>query len=155
MTACLQERGSVRGIDWKPIFDEGGSYSLGHVAVDPRDPDVVWLGTGENISNRSVGYGDGVYKSKDGGETWTNVGLRDSQHIGKIIVDPHDSRIVYVAAEGPLWSSGGERSPRSHRPPIGSHRAAPRLGTGARRLAAIHTLFRCHGNRRCWCCLGA
>jgi photosystem II stability/assembly factor-like uncharacterized protein len=98
-----------RGNNWKPIFDEGGSYSLGHIAVDPRNPAVLWLGTGENISNRSVGYGDGIYKSNDGGETWTNVGLRDSQHIGKIIIHPRDSRVVYVAAEGPLWSAGGDR----------------------------------------------
>ena len=98
-----------RGNSWKPIFDEGGSYSLGYVTVDARNPNVVWLGTGENISNRSVGYGDGVYKSNDGGETWKNVGLRDSEHIGKIIIDPRDSNVVYVAAEGPLWSAGGER----------------------------------------------
>ncbi|MCH8992655.1 MAG: hypothetical protein IIA44_13040, partial [Acidobacteria bacterium] len=98
-----------RGNSWKPIFDEGGSYSLGYVTVDARNPNVVWLGTGENISNRSVGYGDGVYKSNDGGETWTNVGLRDSEHIGKIIIDPRDSNVVYVAAEGPLWSPGGDR----------------------------------------------
>ena len=98
-----------RGNTWKPIFDEGGSYSLGHVAIDTRNPDVLWLGTGENISNRSVGYGDGVYKSTDGGETWRHAGLRDSQHIGKIIIDPNDSNTVYVAAEGPLWASGGHR----------------------------------------------
>ncbi len=98
-----------RGTTWEPIFDRGGSYSLGHVAVDPRNPDVVWLGTGENISNRSVGYGDGVYQSTDGGQTWENLGLRDSQHIGKILIDPRDSDTIYVAAEGPLWSSGGDR----------------------------------------------
>lgn len=100
---------SNRGISWKPVFDNGGSYSLGHVAVDPQNPEVVWLGTGENISNRSVGYGDGIYKSNDGGESWKNVGLGDSQHIGKIIVDPRNSQVVYVAAEGPLWSPGGDR----------------------------------------------
>ena len=98
-----------RGNDWKPIFDEGGSYSLGCVTIDPGNPDVIWLGTGENSSNRSVGYGDGVYKSTDGGQSWKNMGLRDSQHIGKIVIDPRNSDIVFVAAEGPLWSPGGDR----------------------------------------------
>ena len=98
-----------RGNDWQPIFDEGGSYSLGCVMIDSRNPEVVWLGSGENISNRSVGYGDGVYKSTDGGQSWKNMGLHDSQHIGGIIVDPRDSDVVFVAAEGPLWSPGGDR----------------------------------------------
>lgn len=98
-----------RGISWLPIFDEGGSYSLGRVILDPNDSEVVWLGTGENSSNRSVGYGDGIYKSADGGETWEQMGLGDSQHIGKILIDPRNSNVVYVAAEGPLWSPGGDR----------------------------------------------
>ncbi|SMP79070.1 Sortilin, neurotensin receptor 3 [Neorhodopirellula lusitana] len=97
------------GISWKPIFDAGGSHSLGDVIVDARNPDVIWLGTGESISNRSVGFGDGIYKSNDGGTTWAQMGLSDSQHIGKIVIDPRDSNVVYVAAEGPLWSSGGDR----------------------------------------------
>ncbi len=70
---------------------------------------VVWLGTGENSSNRSVGYGDGVYKSTDGGQSWRHMGLGDSQHIGRILIDPRDSDVVFVAAEGPLWSPGGDR----------------------------------------------
>ena len=98
-----------RGNNWEPIFDEGDSYSLGCVTIDARNPDTIWLGTGENSSNRSVGYGDGVYKSLDGGQSWTCMGLGDSQHIGKILVDPRDSDVVFVAAEGPLWSSGGDR----------------------------------------------
>ncbi len=98
-----------RGNDWQAIFDNGGSYSLGCVTLDPANPEVVWLGTGENSSNRSVGYGDGVYKSTDGGKTWKNVGLPDSQHIARIIVDPRNSDVVFVAAEGPLWSPGGDR----------------------------------------------
>ncbi|UCC48811.1 MAG: glycosyl hydrolase, partial [Gemmatimonadota bacterium] len=68
-----------------------------------------WLGTGENASQRSVGYGDGVYKSLDGGRTWTNVGLQRSEHVGKILIDPRDSDVVYVAAQGPLWGPGGDR----------------------------------------------
>jgi len=98
-----------RGINWEPIFDQGGSYSLGCVTIDTRNPDVIWLGTGENSSNRSVGYGDGVYKSTDGGQSWKHMGLSDSQHIGRILVDPRDSDVVFVAAEGPLWCEGGDR----------------------------------------------
>ncbi len=97
------------GTTWQPIFDHQGSYSIGCVTLDPQNPHVVWVGTGENNSQRSVGYGDGVYKSLDGGATWTHMGLASSEHIGKIVIDPRDSDIVYVAAQGPLWSSGGDR----------------------------------------------
>lgn len=97
------------GMTFSPIFDSYGSYSIGCVAIDPSNPSVVWVGTGENNSQRSVGYGDGVYVSRDGGGTFTNVGLKDSEHIGRIVIDPRDSRVVYVAAQGPLWRSGGER----------------------------------------------
>src|SRR5262245_22931100 len=98
-----------RGVSWKTIFDNTGSYSIGCVTVDPKNSDVVWVGSGENQSQRSVGFGDGVYKSTDGGNTWTNVGLKNSEHIAKIIVDPRDSDVVYVASQGPLWSPGGDR----------------------------------------------
>ena len=98
-----------RGNTWTAIFDEYPSYSLGTVIVDPRDSDVVWLGTGENTHNRSTSYGDGVYKSADAGTTWTKVGLADSQKIQKILIDPRDSDVVYVAAAGPLWNPGGDR----------------------------------------------
>jgi len=97
------------GTTWTPVFDAQGSYSIGTVAVDPNNPLVVWVGTGENNSQRSVGYGDGVYKSTDGGRNWTNLGLKASNHIGKILIDPRNSAVVYVTAEGPLWSGGGER----------------------------------------------
>ncbi len=97
------------GTTWTPIFDHQGSYSIGCVTIDPGDPNVVWVGTGENNSQRSVGYGDGVYKSLDGGHSWTKMGLEASEHIGKIVVDPRDSDVVYVAAQGPLWSPGGDR----------------------------------------------
>ena len=79
------------------------------VTLDPSNPDVVWVGTGENVSGRHVGWGDGVYKSLDGGQSWSQMGLEKSEHIGKIVVDPRDEKVAYVAAEGPLWSSGGER----------------------------------------------
>ena len=97
------------GITWNPIFDEEASYSVGCVTLDPSNPEVVWVGTGENVSGRHVGWGDGVYRSADGGASWQQMGLEDSQHIGRILVDPRDGDVVFVAAEGPLWSSGGER----------------------------------------------
>jgi len=97
------------GTTWSPIFDQQGSYSIGCVAIDPKDPLVVWVGSGENNLQRSVSYGDGVYKSLDGGRTWENVGLKASEHIGRIVIDPRDSNVVYVAAQGPLWSAGGDR----------------------------------------------
>ena len=97
------------GATWSPVFEKEGSFSIGCLALDPRDPRVVWVGTGENNSQRSVSYGDGVYKSVDGGKSWKNVGLKDSMHIGRIAIDPRDSNVVYVAAFGPLWSPGGDR----------------------------------------------
>ncbi len=100
---------SNAGITWTPIFDQQASYSIADVTIDPNNPDVVWVGTGENVSGRHVGWGDGVYKSLDAGKTWTNMGLKKTEHIGKIVIDPRDSNRVYVAAEGPLWSAGGER----------------------------------------------
>ncbi len=97
------------GTTWQPIFDDQGSYSIGCVALDPGNPLTVWIGTGENNSQRSVGYGDGLYRSRDGGRSWEKVGLEKSEHIGKILVDPRDGDVVYVAAQGPLWASGGDR----------------------------------------------
>ena len=97
------------GITWAPIFDGQASYSIGAVTLDPKDPNVVWVGTGENNAQRSVSWGDGVYKSEDGGRTWRNVGLKQSEHVGRIVVDPRDSKVVYVAAQGPLWAEGGDR----------------------------------------------
>ncbi|MEM7584301.1 MAG: glycosyl hydrolase [Acidobacteriota bacterium] len=97
------------GTTWKTIFEDQGSYSIGCITLDPQQPEIVWLGTGENVGGRHVGYGDGVYKSLDGGESWEKVGLEASEHIGNIVVDPRDSNVVYVAAQGPLWSAGGDR----------------------------------------------
>ena len=97
------------GLTWNPVFDHQGSFSIGDVKLDPRDPAIVWVGTGENNSQRSVDYGDGVYKSEDGGKSWTNVGLKHSEHIGRIAISTKDSNTVFVAAEGPLWSPGGDR----------------------------------------------
>ncbi len=97
------------GTTWTPIFDKYASYSIGCVCLDPANPDIVWVGTGENVSGRHVGFGDGIYKSLDGGKSFKNMGLEKSEHIAKIVVDPRNSDVVFVAAEGPLWSPGGER----------------------------------------------
>jgi photosystem II stability/assembly factor-like uncharacterized protein len=98
-----------RGNTWEPIFEGYGSYSLGAVTVDPRDSNVVWLGTGENNNQRSVSFGDGIYKSTDAGKTWKRMGLENSEHIQNIVVDPRNSNHVFVTAIGPLWSAGGDR----------------------------------------------
>lgn len=97
------------GVSYKPIFDGQGSYSIGCVTIDPNQSATIWVGTGENNNQRSVGYGDGVYKSTNEGKSWKNVGLKNSEHISKIIVHPKNSDVVYVAAYGPLWSDGGDR----------------------------------------------
>ena len=94
---------------WTPIFDRYGSFSTGAIKVDPDNPEVVWLGTGENASQRSAGFGDGVYKSLDGGKSWKHAGLKNSEHIGKILIDPRNTNTVFVAAQGPLWAPGGDR----------------------------------------------
>ena len=97
------------GTTWKPIFDGEKSYSIGCVTIDPKNPLVVWVGTGENVGGRHVGYGDGIYRSSDGGKSWKNMGLKESQHISKIIVHPDSTNIVWAAAQGPLWNKGGDR----------------------------------------------
>jgi photosystem II stability/assembly factor-like uncharacterized protein len=97
------------GVTWKPLFDAQKVYSIGCITIDPNNPDVVWVGTGENVGGRHVGYGDGIYRSPDGGATWENMGLAESQHISKIIIHPNNSDIIWVAVQGPLWNQGGER----------------------------------------------
>ncbi|HTM25255.1 MAG TPA: hypothetical protein VL225_08680 [Vicinamibacterales bacterium] len=98
-----------RGTTFTPVFDDGGSFTLCCVVVDPKNSNVVWLGTGENASQRSAHFGDGIYKSTDAGKTWQRMGLAASEHIGNILIDPRNSNVVYVAAQGPLWSAGGDR----------------------------------------------
>ncbi len=97
------------GTTWQPVFDDQPSYSIGCVTIDPSNSAVIWVGTGENVGGRHVGYGDGIYRSGDGGASWQNLGLKESHHISKIIVHHENSDIVWVAAQGPLWSKGGER----------------------------------------------
>ncbi len=97
------------GTTFTPLFDDKPVYAMGCVTIDPNNTDVVWLGTGENNSQRAIGIGDGIYKSTDAGKTWENMGLKKSAHIGRIQIDPRNSDVVYVAAHGPLWGPGGER----------------------------------------------
>jgi photosystem II stability/assembly factor-like uncharacterized protein len=97
------------GITFSPIFDANRSFSIACVELAPSNPNTLWVGTGENNNQRSVAYGDGVYKSLDGGKSFVNMGLKNSEHIGNIIIHPKDENILWVAAYGPLWKSGGER----------------------------------------------
>lgn len=97
------------GITWKPLFDKQKVYSTGCVTIDPNQATTIWVGTGENVGGRHISFGDGIYRSLDGGNTWKNMGLKKSEHISKIIVHPENSDVIYVAVQGPLWTSGGER----------------------------------------------
>jgi len=97
------------GTSWTPIFDKEGSYAIGVVEIAPSDEKIIWVGTGENNAQRSVAFGDGVYKSSDGGRSWKNIGLKASGHISQIWINPKDPDVVLVAAQGPLWSEGGDR----------------------------------------------
>ncbi len=98
-----------RGINFTPIFDNYPAHNMCCIVVDPKDSNILWLGTGENKSQRSAHFGDGLYKSTDAGKTWARSGLANSEHIGKILVDPNNSNIVWVASQGPLFSAGGDR----------------------------------------------
>jgi len=97
------------GTTFKPIFDGQSVISIGDVAVAPSDPNIVWVGTGEANNSRSAYWGDGVYKSTDAGKTWKNMGLKESHHIGRIVIHPENPDIVYVAALGHLYSFNEER----------------------------------------------
>ena len=97
------------GTTWNPIFDSQKSYSIGCISMDPQNNNVLWVGTGENVGGRHVGYGDGIYKSENGGQTWSKKGLNNSEHISKIIIHPNNSDVLWVVSQGPLWSKGGDR----------------------------------------------
>jgi len=97
------------GTTFEPIFDNQSVFSIGCLAMDPNNSNVVWVGTGENNTQRNLAYGDGVYKTTDGGKSFTNMGLKTSSQIGKIMIDPRNSNVVYVAAQGQAWGPGGER----------------------------------------------
>jgi photosystem II stability/assembly factor-like uncharacterized protein len=97
------------GASWANVFDSQPTVSIGDIALNPTDPSVVWVGTGEANNRQSSSWGDGIYKSTDGGKTWKHMGLRETQHIGRIVIDPNDTDIVYVAAVGRLWGANKER----------------------------------------------
>lgn len=97
------------GTTWKPIFDKEKSYSIGCITIDPNNSSTIWVGTGENVGGRHVGFGDGIYVSHDEGKNWKNMGLKSSEHISKIMVHPENPDLVMAAVQGPLWSKGGER----------------------------------------------
>ncbi len=97
------------GTTFKPVFDKESTQSIGAIAIDPKSPKTVWVGTGESWMRNSVSVGDGVYRSADGGETWANLGLKNSEHIAKILIDPSNTDTVYVCATGKLWSDSDER----------------------------------------------
>ena len=98
-----------RGVTWEAVFEKEGTPSVGDVALSPSNPNVVWVGTGEDFNARSNSWGDGVYKSDDGGKSWKHMGLTETRHIGEVLVHPEDPDIVYVAALGSLWGAGEER----------------------------------------------
>ena len=97
------------GVTWKPLFDDKEISSMGMLAIAPSDTNIVWAGTGEPNSRNTIEPGAGVYKSTNGGETWTFMGLRETQHIGRVQIDPRNANVVYVAALGPAWKAGGDR----------------------------------------------
>ena len=97
------------GLTWTPIFENESTFTIGEIAIAPSDPDIVWVGTGEILMARSSYAGTGVFKSTDGGKTWANMGLHDSQHIGRVLIDPKDANTVYVAAIGHNFSTNAER----------------------------------------------
>ncbi|WP_460218967.1 WD40/YVTN/BNR-like repeat-containing protein [Psychroserpens sp. MEBiC05023] len=97
------------GTTWAPVFDKQTAYSIGCITIDPNNSHTIWVGTGENVGGRHVGFGDGIYVSHDDGGTWKNMGLKNSEHLSKIIVHPENPNIIWVASQGPLWSSGGQR----------------------------------------------
>lgn len=97
------------GTTWTPLFDSQAVYSTGDVTIDPSNSDIIWVGTGENNGGRHISFGDGVYKSVDGGKTWKNMGLKKSERISDIVIHPQNSDVVWVSVQGALWSKGGER----------------------------------------------
>jgi photosystem II stability/assembly factor-like uncharacterized protein len=97
------------GVTWSPSFEREATHSVGSIAIDQRNPSVVWVGTGEATNRQSSSWGDGIYKSVDGGKSWTNMGLRESRHIARVAIDPTNSDIVYVAVPGHLWGPNPER----------------------------------------------
>src|SRR6267142_2687047 len=97
------------GTTFEPIFDDQGTASIGDLCIAPSDPNILWVGSGEPNNRQSSSWGDGVYRSLDGGKTWKNMGLSDSRHIGRVVIDPRNPDVVYVAVVGHLWGPNKER----------------------------------------------
>lgn len=97
------------GTTWTPIFDDQKVYSIGSVTIDHQNPNRIWVGTGENVGGRHMSFGDGIYLSEDAGQSWQNMGLKNSERISTVVIHPEDSNTLWVAAQGPLWSKGGDR----------------------------------------------
>src|ERR1035437_11057677 len=97
------------GTTYKPVFDKMTAQSIGAITIDPKNPKTIWAGTGESWTRNSVSVGDGIYKSTDGGENWTNMGLKESERIAKILIDPNDGNTVYACVPGKLWSDSEDR----------------------------------------------
>jgi photosystem II stability/assembly factor-like uncharacterized protein len=97
------------GLTWQPLFDRQSVNSIGAVAIDQSNPDVIWVGTGEGATRNSTSIGDGLYKSTDGGQTWVKLGLEGTERINRIALHPTNPNVAYVSALGPLWSDGDER----------------------------------------------
>ena len=129
------------GNTFTPIFDDEDCYSTGCVTIDPANDQVIWVGTGENVGGRHASFGCGIYRSGDGGSTWKNMGLPNSEHISKIIVHPDNSNVIWVASQGPLWSKEGERG--IYKSVDGGNSWKQTLGnnewTGATELVIDHT----------------
>jgi photosystem II stability/assembly factor-like uncharacterized protein len=97
------------GVTWAPIFERQGTISIGDIALAPGNPDVIWVGTGESNTRNSVSFGDGVYKSNDGGKTWRHLGLKETERISRIVINPRDPDTVYVGALGHAFGKNEER----------------------------------------------
>src|SRR5207247_2353845 len=117
------------GTTFKPVFDKQAVQSIGAVTIDPKNPKVIWVGSGEAWTRNSASIGDGVYKSTDGGDNWSNLGLRESERIAKILVDPTESNTVYVCVPGNLWSDSDGRV-------VDRARREQRQGTAVQALGA-------------------
>src|SRR6185295_17981668 len=102
-------KSTSKGALFTPMLQDQGLLSFGAVAVSQKTPDLVWAGSGESNNRQSTSWGDGIYKSTDGGKTWTHMGLRNSKHIARIVIDPNNNDVVLVGAGGPLFGPGGER----------------------------------------------